>query len=223
MLYTSRLSHQTVRQVLQKELIDTEEIAALAKATDERLPLQATADQIWIGQLRSEAGLQDVDSSISNFLLETIEDCCLWETKWLNIFYRLPMEKKALLLKPKHQERANARDTVDYNKSLKSAFQACKLKPGTKKEELVLRIYNFMWIPHWRAQPSTTLRVFYTLALPPSPPHIDSYHVLDGVLAAVWKAYWRTIFDDVPFVPANVVVSVNKSLQFFFQSSHFLD
>ncbi|OAD67157.1 hypothetical protein PHYBLDRAFT_174542 [Phycomyces blakesleeanus NRRL 1555(-)] len=60
-----------------------------------------------------------------------------------------------------------------------------------------------MWIPHWRAQPSTILRAFYALALPPSPPHIDSYHVLDGVLAAVWKAYWHTIFDDVPFVPAN--------------------
>ncbi|KAL0088735.1 hypothetical protein J3Q64DRAFT_1432750 [Phycomyces blakesleeanus] len=80
-----------------------------------------------------------------------------------------------------------------------------------------------MWIPHWQAQPSTILRTFYALALPPSPPHINSYHVLDGVLAAVWKAYWRTIFDDVPFVPANVVVSVNESLQFFFQSSHLLD
>ncbi|OAD70408.1 hypothetical protein PHYBLDRAFT_171161 [Phycomyces blakesleeanus NRRL 1555(-)] len=68
------------------------------------------------------------------------------------------------------------------------------------------------WIPHWQARPSTILRAFYAFALPPSPPHIDSYHVLDGVLAAVWKVYWRTIFDDVPFVPANVVVSVNKSL-----------
>ncbi|KAL0084770.1 hypothetical protein J3Q64DRAFT_1822018 [Phycomyces blakesleeanus] len=79
------------------------------------------------------------------------------------------------------------------------------------------------WIPQWPARPSTILRVFYALDLPPSPPHINSYHVLDGVLAAVWKAYWRTIFDNVPFVPINVVVSVNKSLQFFFQSSHLLD
>ncbi|KAL0087484.1 hypothetical protein J3Q64DRAFT_1638624, partial [Phycomyces blakesleeanus] len=79
------------------------------------------------------------------------------------------------------------------------------------------------WIPQWPARPSTILRAFYALTLSPSPPHIDSYYVLDGVLATVWKAYWRKIFDNVPFVSANIVVSVNKLLQFFFQSSHLLD
>ncbi|OAD73350.1 hypothetical protein PHYBLDRAFT_145747 [Phycomyces blakesleeanus NRRL 1555(-)] len=68
------------------------------------------------------------------------------------------------------------------------------------------------WIPQWPARPSTILRVFYALDLPPSPPHINSYHVLDGVLAAVWKAYWRTIFDNVPFVPINVVVSTGRTI-----------
>ncbi|OAD75277.1 hypothetical protein PHYBLDRAFT_143535 [Phycomyces blakesleeanus NRRL 1555(-)] len=42
-----------------------------------------------------------------------------------------------------------------------------------------------------------------------SPQYIDSYHVLDGMLAAAWKTYWRAILDDVAFVPTNLVASVN--------------
>ncbi|KAI9029061.1 hypothetical protein CLU79DRAFT_884931 [Phycomyces nitens] len=50
-----------------------------------------------------------------------------------------------------------------------------------------------------------------------------TYHVLDGVLAAVWKAYWRQVFDNIPFTPVHVSDSVDKTLHSLFSSSHLLD
>ncbi|KAI9032554.1 hypothetical protein CLU79DRAFT_726861 [Phycomyces nitens] len=91
---------------------------------------------------------------------------------------------------------------------------------------LVWRVWTLTlprWLPQPPNSPSTLLRALYALDLPPSSPSIDSYHVLDGVLAAVWKAYWRQVFDNIPFTPVHVSDSVDKTLHSLFSSSHLLD
>ncbi|KAI9010833.1 hypothetical protein CLU79DRAFT_710239, partial [Phycomyces nitens] len=91
---------------------------------------------------------------------------------------------------------------------------------------LVWRVWTLTlprWLPQPPNSPSTLLRALYALDLPPSSPFIDSYHVLDGVLAAVWKAYWRQVFDNIPFTPVHVSDSVDKTLHSLFSSSHLLD
>ncbi|KAI9027544.1 hypothetical protein CLU79DRAFT_739671, partial [Phycomyces nitens] len=63
----------------------------------------------------------------------------------------------------------------------------------------------------------------WTLTLPrllPQPPNSPSTLLL---LAAVWKAYWRQVFDKIPFTPVHVSDSVDKTLHSLFSSSHLLD
>ncbi|OAD68879.1 hypothetical protein PHYBLDRAFT_149884 [Phycomyces blakesleeanus NRRL 1555(-)] len=60
--------------------------------------------------------------------------------------------------------------------------------------------------------PMKVLLIFDLVHLHPQNVGLDyeiEQHVLNGMLVAVWEAHWRTIFDDVPFAPANVSASVN--------------
>ncbi|KAI9016362.1 hypothetical protein CLU79DRAFT_867483 [Phycomyces nitens] len=75
---------------------------------------------------------------------------------------------------------------------------------------LVWRVWTLtfpLWLSQPPKSPSTLIHALYTLDLHPSSPSIDSYHVLDGVLAEVWKAYWRRVFDDIPFTSVHTPTS----------------
>jgi hypothetical protein len=43
-------------------------------------------------------------------------------------------------------------------------------------------------------------------------PELTVYQVFATSLLCIWQAHWRSIFDHVPFVTANVNISIARSL-----------
>ena len=67
-------------------------------------------------------------------------------------------------------------------------------------------VWNAVWHAIFQQEPSHTAisDAIMNLTFPPNPETLASEQVISSTLVSIWDAYWRHIFDDVPFSPSSV-------------------
>ncbi|KAG2220954.1 hypothetical protein INT45_006487 [Circinella minor] len=136
---------------------NTKLLKALTDVTDERLLLQAAIDKSRLKELTGD--VLNVEEGVGSRKKDKRKETK--REKYYKILYKNEIKDKSMTSQNKkgivkrrklhHVEDNNINSVVKKlklvrdNKSLKDAYQqACKMKPKTRKEETVLRIYNFI-------------------------------------------------------------------------------
>ncbi|ORX52288.1 hypothetical protein DM01DRAFT_1288971, partial [Hesseltinella vesiculosa] len=55
--------------------------------------------------------------------------------------------------------------------------------------------------------------------LRPGAPSLSSSLVYGSIIAAIWSAHWRYIFDEVPFTVTSVLATVNRTIQYLYDEA----
>ncbi|ORX49548.1 hypothetical protein DM01DRAFT_1291266 [Hesseltinella vesiculosa] len=91
-----------------------------------------------------------------------------------------------------------------------------------------MRVWRLAWQRHFATPFDSIQNVVSSFTswswppLRPGTPSLSAPLVLGTILAAIWSAHWRHVYDDIPFSVSNVLISVNKSIQLLRDESRLL-